>query len=63
VPSTSTASIGAIAAEAGVALSTLQRRGPALEEVFLDLVNGERTHPSATGDAADTTDPTEGGDR
>lgn len=38
--------VGAVAAAAGVALSTLQRRGPALEEVFLDLVNGVRVHPS-----------------
>ncbi|KAA9108268.1 ATP-binding cassette domain-containing protein [Microbacterium rhizomatis] len=41
--------VGAIAARAGVALSLLQRRGPALEEVFLDLVNGVRVHPSASG--------------
>jgi ABC-2 type transport system ATP-binding protein len=40
--------VGAVAADAGVALSSLQRRGAALEEVFLDLVNGVRTHPSAT---------------
>ncbi|WP_106815246.1 ATP-binding cassette domain-containing protein [Microbacterium timonense] len=43
------ATVGAAAAAAGVALSTLQRRGPALEEVFLDLVNGTRVHPSAQG--------------
>ncbi len=41
------ADLGAIAAAAGVALSNLQRRGPALEEVFLDLVNGTRVHASA----------------
>ena len=46
------AEIGAIAAGAGVALSSLQNRGPALEEVFLDLVSGARTHPSATGGVA-----------
>jgi len=40
-----TAAIGAIAAGAGVALSTLQRRGPALEEVFLALVDGAQQHP------------------
>ena len=39
--------IGAVAASAGVALSSLQKRGPALEEIFLDLVNGARVHPSA----------------
>ena len=38
------AGVGAIAASAGVALSSLQRRGPALEEVFLDLVSGARVH-------------------
>ena len=41
------AAVGAIAASAGVALSSLQRRGPALEEVFLDLVSGARVHPTA----------------
>ncbi len=43
------AEVGAVAAAAGVALSSLQRRGPALEEVFLDLVNGTRVHASAGG--------------
>ena len=33
------AAIGAVAARAGVALTTLQQRGPTLEDVFLDLVN------------------------
>ena len=42
-----TAVVGAVAAESGVALSTLHKRGPALEEVFLELVNGVRVHPSA----------------
>ena len=41
------AAVGAVAASAGVALSSLQRRGPALEEVFLDLVSGVRVHPTA----------------
>ncbi|MDR7183766.1 ABC-type multidrug transport system ATPase subunit [Microbacterium trichothecenolyticum] len=41
--------VGAAAAAGGVALSALHRRGPALEEVFLDLVNGTRMHPSAAG--------------
>lgn len=36
------ARVGALAAEAGIALSTLQQRGPSLEEVFLDLVYGRR---------------------
>ncbi|WP_344780695.1 ATP-binding cassette domain-containing protein [Microbacterium kribbense] len=43
--------IGRIAADAGVALSVLQRRGPALEEVFFGLVNGLRMHPSGQGAA------------
>jgi ABC-2 type transport system ATP-binding protein len=46
------AAVGAIAASAGVALSSLQRRGPALEEVFLDLVSGARVHPTAVAGAA-----------
>jgi ABC-type multidrug transport system ATPase subunit len=41
--------VGAAAAAGGVALSSLHRRGPALEEVFLDLVNGARVHASAAG--------------
>lgn len=48
----STEEIGRVAAEAGVALSSLQRKGPAFEEVFLELVNGVRTHPSAAGPTA-----------
>jgi ABC-2 type transport system ATP-binding protein len=50
----SPADVGEVAAGAGVALSSLQRRGPALEEVFLDLVNGVRVHPSAGGMARPT---------
>ncbi|HET8927526.1 MAG TPA: ATP-binding cassette domain-containing protein [Microbacterium sp.] len=49
VRSVDTAQVGEAAAAAGVALSTLQRRGPGLEEVFLDLVNGVRVHASAPG--------------
>lgn len=44
-----TTEVGTIVAGAGVALSTLHKRGPALEEVFLELVNGLRVHPSAQG--------------
>jgi ABC-2 type transport system ATP-binding protein len=36
--------IGAIAQAAGVPLSSLQRRGPALEDIFLALVDGSRVH-------------------
>ncbi|MGC5171839.1 ATP-binding cassette domain-containing protein [Microbacterium sp. DT81.1] len=42
-----TVHIGAVAASAGVALSSLQRRGPSLEEIFLELVDGARVHESA----------------
>ncbi|NII69135.1 ABC transporter ATP-binding protein [Microbacterium ulmi] len=45
--------IGQAAAAGGVALTLLQRRGPALEEVFLDLVSGVRTHASASVDGAE----------
>ena len=37
------ARVGAIAAGAGIALTTLLQRGPSLEEVFLDLVYGRRS--------------------
>ncbi|WP_458042709.1 MULTISPECIES: ABC transporter ATP-binding protein [Bacteria] len=50
------ADIGAIALTAGVALSGLQKKGPSLEEVFLELVNGSRVHPSAA--ASHTAAPT-----
>lgn len=52
------ARLGAIAASAGIALSNLQRRGPALEEVFLDLVNGTRVHTPVAGAAPTPTDAT-----
>ncbi|MDD7961241.1 ATP-binding cassette domain-containing protein [Microbacterium thalli] len=48
--------VGRIAADAGIALTSLQRKGPAFEEVFLDLVNGARVHPSAAGAALPTAD-------
>lgn len=50
--------IGAIAAAAGVTLSTLQRKGAGLEDVFLDLVNGVRVQPAAGA----TPSPAAGGD-
>jgi ABC-2 type transport system ATP-binding protein len=40
------ASIGALTAAAGVALTTLQQRGPTLEDVFLDLVNDRYVRPA-----------------
>ena len=52
------AHLGAIAAAAGVALSHLQRRGPVLEEVFLELVNGTRVQaPTPAAPAASAPDP------
>lgn len=54
-----TSAVGALAASSGIALSTLQRKGPALEEVFLDLVNGVRVHASvaAAGEPEATPGP------
>lgn len=48
------ARIGAVTAGAGVALTTLQQRGPTLEDVFLDLVNDRyvRVEKPATNDPA-----------
>ncbi|HEX5730116.1 ABC transporter ATP-binding protein [Microbacterium sp.] len=46
------ARVGEIAASAGVPLSSLARRGQALEEVFLDLVSGARVHPTGAAAAA-----------
>lgn len=40
-------SVGAIAASAGIALTTLVQRGPTLEDVFIDLVRGGRFEPRA----------------
>ena len=54
VRSAEPAQLGAIAAAAGIALSNLQRKGPALEEVFLDLVNGTRGARVGAGDHAGT---------
>ncbi|WP_300266209.1 ATP-binding cassette domain-containing protein, partial [Microbacterium sp.] len=45
------ATIGGVTASAGVALTTLQQRGPTLEDVFLDLVN-DRYVPTPKTDAA-----------
>ncbi|MGH3691633.1 MAG: ATP-binding cassette domain-containing protein [Microbacterium sp.] len=37
--------VGAVAADAGIALSTLVQRGPTLEDVFIDLMRGGRLAP------------------
>ncbi len=50
-------SVGLAAAAAGVPLSSLHKRGPALEEIFLDLVSGTRGHASASGTAYDDVIP------
>ena len=47
------AQVGAAAAAGGVALSALQRRGSSLEEVFLQLVSGERVHVPAVAVGTD----------
>ncbi|WP_460772878.1 ATP-binding cassette domain-containing protein [Microbacterium sp. GXF7504] len=46
------AEIGAAVAGTGVALSLLTRRGPELEEIFLELVNGVRVAPQPAPVAA-----------
>jgi len=58
-----TVEIGAVAASAGIALSSLQKRGPALEEVFLDLVSGARVHGSAGTVSAVPVPAPEGGEQ
>ena len=63
------ADIGRIAASAGIALSLLQRQGPSLEQVFLQLADGTRVHASAFGgdsaagaESAPPVEPTQEGD-
>ena len=57
------ATIGAVAAQAGVALTTLQQRGPTLEDVFLDVVNDrpvqvrEPDAPTSTASDAEDAEP------
>ena len=46
------AEIGRVAAASGVALSLLQRQGPSLEQIFLELADGQRVHASAQGGSA-----------
>lgn len=48
--------LGRIALAAGIPLSGLQRKGGGLEEIFLELVSGVRTHPSADGIVAPVAD-------
>lgn len=57
VRGTDASRVGAVAADAGIALSTLVQRGPTLEDVFIDLMRGGRFD---TAPALDQTEsPTE----
>jgi ABC-2 type transport system ATP-binding protein len=53
--------VGTLAAGAGIVLSHLQSKGASLEDIFLELVSGVRTHASAAtpvgAATADATDP------
>ncbi|WP_372968050.1 ATP-binding cassette domain-containing protein [Microbacterium sp.] len=49
--------VGAIAASAGIALSTLVQRGPTLEDVFIDLMRGGRFSAGALTSTAPTVAP------
>lgn len=48
------ATIGAITTRAGIALTTLQQRGPTLEDVFLDLVHDRYVAPTPPPVTAET---------
>ncbi|MFY9713590.1 MAG: ATP-binding cassette domain-containing protein [Microbacterium sp.] len=50
------ATVGAVAAAAGIALSSLVQRGPTLEDVFIDLVRGGRLEPGAKTAASQLVD-------
>ncbi|WP_228528031.1 ATP-binding cassette domain-containing protein [Microbacterium sp. UFMG61] len=43
--------VGAIAADAGIALTTLVQRGPTLEDIFIELVRGGKHAPRALATA------------
>ncbi|MEN0021782.1 MAG: ATP-binding cassette domain-containing protein [Microbacterium sp.] len=47
------ARVGAIAAAAGIALTTLVQRGPTLEDVFIELVRGGTLEPRAVAAASE----------
>ena len=49
--------IGTLAAGAGIVLSHLQSKGASLEDIFLELVSGVRTHASAAGAVPDAAVP------
>ncbi|WP_245861203.1 ATP-binding cassette domain-containing protein [Microbacterium aurantiacum] len=50
------ATVGAVAAAAGIALSALVQRGPTLEDVFIDLVRGGTLEPRAEAVASQLVD-------
>ncbi|WEK61108.1 MAG: ATP-binding cassette domain-containing protein [Candidatus Microbacterium colombiense] len=49
--------VGAVAAAAGIALSTLVQRGPTLEDVFIELVRGGKLEPRASAAASQLVAP------
>lgn len=49
--------VGAIAADAGIALTTLVQRGPTLEDIFIELVRGGKHAPRAIPGSADVVPP------
>jgi ABC-2 type transport system ATP-binding protein len=59
IRATDPALVGEAAAQAGVPLSLLQRRGPALEDIFFELVNGLRVHAPADVAEDQTAEPDE----
>ncbi|WP_156761237.1 ATP-binding cassette domain-containing protein [Microbacterium karelineae] len=76
IDDTTTTEIGSLAAGAGVALTTLTHRGPSLEDIYLQIIDGSWSAPARTaaldpGAAAElfgeesgaaAADPAEGGD-
>lgn len=58
VRGTDASRVGAVAADAGIALTTLVQRGPTLEDVFIDLMRGGRfdTTPALAQPASAATD-------
>lgn len=48
IDGTSTAEIGSLAARAGIALTTLTHRGPTLEDIYLQIIDGTWTAPART---------------
>lgn len=48
IDSTSTAEVGALAQSAGIALTTLTQRGPSLEDIYLQIIDGTWSPPART---------------